>query len=89
MVFASLSVRESPLQKWEYLNVRYDFLGRGITQEFQKLNINGKKVDAFQNTLLELLNELGEEGWELICHSALDDANLVTWHYLFLKRPLA
>ena len=77
------------MQKWEYLNIRYDFLGRGITQEFQKLDINGKRQNFTKSTLPELLNDLGQEGWELVCHSSLDDGqtNLVTWHYLFFKRP--
>ena len=78
------------VQKWEYRNIRFDDKGRGNTQELNKLDIDAKRQLFTDKTLPKLLNEFGKEGWELVNHSVLDDGqrNLVTWHYMFFKRPL-
>ena len=30
-------------KKYEYLSIRYDYKGRGITQEFNLLDVNGER----------------------------------------------
>lgn len=81
--------------KWEYLSVRFDFKGRGITQEFNLLDINGERVKGwagskggFATTLPDFFKTAGEDGWELVSHVVNQDNqnNLVTLHYLTFKR---
>jgi hypothetical protein len=83
------------VKQFEYKNVRFDFKGRGITQEINILDIDGVRVKGWQQnaptvmmTLPVLLNQLGAEGWELVSHTVNQDGqtNLVTFHYLYLKR---
>lgn len=83
-------------KKFEYKNIRFDFKGRGITQEINLLDIDGKRVRGwYQNrnevpTLPELLNAAGDDGWELVSHTVNQDneANGVTFHYLYFKREI-
>lgn len=79
---------------WEYKNIRFDFLGRGITQEFNILDVDGERkkgwfVGGLQvTTLPEMMNALGSEGWELVSHVVNQDLqqNNVTLHYMSFKR---
>ena len=79
---------------WEYKNIRFDFLGRGITQEFNILDVDGERkkgwfVGGLQvTTLPEMMNALGSEGWELVSHVVNQDnqTNNVTLHYMSFKR---
>ena len=81
---------------WEYLSVRFDFRGRGITQEFRLLDVNGERLTGWisesrqgAQTLPEFLKLAGEDGWEMVGHTVNQDmqANGVTWHYMQFKRP--
>ena len=80
---------------WEYKNIRFDFLGRGITQEFNILDVDGQRMKGWfigglqVTNLPEMMNALGGEGWELVSHVVNQDnqTNNVTLHYLVFKRP--
>jgi hypothetical protein len=55
--------------KWEYLSMRFDDKGCGITQEFSVLDINGQWQKGWLNankqvaaTLPEFLRLVGEDG---------------------------
>lgn len=80
---------------WEYKNIRFDFLGRGITQEFNILDVDGERKKGWCvggtaiKTLPNMMNALGSQGWELVSHVVNQDnqANLVTLHYMTFKRP--
>ena len=82
-------------KQFEYKNIRFDFKGRGITQEINLLDIDGVRTRGWQSTnevpsLPEILAALGKDGWELVSHMVNQDgqANGVTWHYLYFKREL-
>ena len=83
------------IQTWEYKSIRFDYLGRRITQEFNILDIDGKRVegwwfsDTAVKTLPDLLQILGAAGWELVSHQVNQDNTLnnVTLHYMQFKRP--
>lgn len=81
---------------WEYLSIRFDYRGRGITQEFNLLDVNGQRLTGWMSenrqaakTLPEFMKLAGEDGWELVSHTINQDmqANGVTWHYMQFKRP--
>ncbi|WP_223211233.1 MULTISPECIES: hypothetical protein [unclassified Synechocystis] len=83
------------IQTWEYKTIRFDFLGRGITQEFNLLDVDGTRVKGWSmnntaiKTLPQMMLALGQEGWELVSHVVNQDnqANNVTLHYMTFKRP--
>ena len=51
-------------RKFQYMNVRYQLVGRGLTGEISTLYVNGQEVNKFQ-TIDQFYNAMGEEGWEL------------------------
>lgn len=51
-------------RKFQFMNVRYQLLGRGITGEISTLYINGQQVKEFQ-AIDQFYNAMGEEGWEI------------------------
>lgn len=51
-------------KKFQYMNIRYQLKGRGITGEISTLYVNGQQVDKFQ-TIDEFYNSMGQQGWEI------------------------
>ena len=87
------------MKQFEYKSIRFDYLGRGITQEFNLLDINGVRVlgwlkdpetDYPHKSLPVLLDVLGKECWEMISHTVNQDLkdNAVTLHYMQFKREI-
>mgnify|MGYP001790948429 CR=1 FL=1 len=87
-------------KKYEYLSIRYDYKGRGITQEFNLLDVNGErkigwnddkdKAGKLPNNLPDFLAVVGSQGWEMITHVVNQDnkSNGVTLHYMHFKREI-
>ncbi len=82
-------------KQWEYKSVRFDYKGRGITQEINLLDIDGKRVRDWGSaddvlSLPEILAALGRDGWEMVSHAVNQDnqTNGVTFHYMQFKREL-
>ena len=80
---------------WEYKQLRFDFKGRGITQELNILDIDGERTRGWGDnkevpTLPEMLTALGQDGWEMVSHMVNQDnnSNGVTFPYLYFKRPV-
>lgn len=83
-------------KKWEYLSVRFDFKGRGITQEFDVLDVDGERLHSWSSkdrrvaeTLNEFLDIVGDDGWDLITHTISEGRtnDKLEWHYMTFKRP--
>ncbi len=89
-------LKEKGEDRWDYKHIRLDYKGRGITQEINLLDIDGERVrgwsDNFSSkevpSLPEILNKLGDDGWEMISHVVNQDlaANGTTMHYYNFKR---
>ena len=89
---------EKGMRLWEYKHIRLDYKGRGITQEINILDIDGERLRGWSDnfsgkenevpTLPELLERLGNQGWEMISHVVNQDLaqNGVTMHYYNFKR---
>ncbi len=58
------SVPESKQRKFEFMNVRYQLIGRGLTGEILTLYINGQQVKDF-STIDAFYNAMGQQGWEI------------------------
>ncbi len=71
-----------PYFKWEYLSVTLSYTGRQVEgqAEFLPRWVNGQELENWQHIphYTTFLNQLGEEGWELV---AISGSNL------FFKRP--
>ena len=90
------TLKEKGIKRWDYKHIRLDYKGRGITQEINLLDIDGERVrgwsDNFSSkevpSLPEILNKLGNDGWEMISHVVNQDlaANGTTMHYYNFKR---
>ena len=88
--------KERGIKRWDYKHIRLDYKGRGITQEINLLDIDGERVrgwsDNFSSkevpTLPDILNKLGDDGWEMISHVVNQDLaqNGTTMHYDNFKR---
>ena len=51
---------------YQYLQIRVQLLGRGMTNEIMNLYVNGKKLKPKVQTMHEFLNFLGEQGFKVI-----------------------
>ena len=90
------TLKEKGIKRWDYKHIRLDYKGRGITQEINLLDIDGERIrgwsDNFSSkevpSLPEILNKLGDDGWEMISHVVNQDlaANGTTMHYYNFKR---
>ena len=90
------AMKAKGIKRWDYKHLRLDYKGRGITQEINLLDIDGERVrgwsDNFSSkevpTLPEILNKLGDDGWEMISHVVNQDLaqNGTTMHYYNFKR---
>ena len=90
------TLKEKGIKRWDYKHLRLDYKGRVITQEINLLDIDGERVrgwsDNFSSkevpSLPEILNKLGDDGWEMISHVVNQDlaANGTTMHYYNFKR---
>lgn len=90
------TLKEKGIKRWDYKHLRLDYKGRGITQEINLLDIDGERVrgwsDNFSSkevpSLPEILNKLGDDGWEMISHVVNQDLaqNGTTMHYYNFKR---
>lgn len=50
--------------KYQFMNVRYQLIGRGITGEISTLYVNGQEIKQFK-TIDQFYNSMGEQGWEI------------------------
>ena len=82
-----------PTLAWEYKHIRLDYKGRGITMEINLLDIDGQWIRGWGGgsevpTLLEMLQALGLDGWEMVSHVVNQDdtTNGVKFHYYNFKR---
>lgn len=84
--------------RYEYLNLRYRFVGMGVTGEFVELSVNGARViknrkdenlHHWGRTEYELFTALGESGWQPISHDVQGDGNnAVAVHYVKFCRTI-
>lgn len=93
--FKTINLAKFSMKRWEYKHIRLDYIGRGITQEINLLDVDGERLQGWGDTkkmppLHELLAALGADGWEMMSHVVNQDnkANGVTFHYYNFKREV-
>jgi hypothetical protein len=72
---------------YQFLQVRVQLLGRGITNEIMNIYVNGKRIKPKNtNTLHEFLNQLGAEGFEIVT-AEMETEGIYT-HFYTLQRKV-
>ncbi|MEL6458121.1 MAG: hypothetical protein AAFQ91_07710 [Cyanobacteria bacterium J06621_15] len=51
-------------RQFQFMNIRYQLIGRGITGEISTLYVNGQQVQDF-DTIDKFYNAMGQQGWEI------------------------
>jgi len=83
-------IRRADVQKWEYLFFEIGADEHG--QRFVQSSIEGYDRDYGQEDIATIVNELGDEGWEMInCGMGLPDRRFFPYRHLeaVFKRPKA
>ena len=67
-------IRFSPLMKWEYTQLRFVPRGKSWTGEIEELWLDDRQLISRSHpqngvTLVGLMNELGDQGWELMTYA--------------------
>lgn len=74
------------MQKWEYLSLRIDQASSPLSSWLAARAINGRELGNWRSTPLEvILNQLGEDGWEMPGSVGFPAGNSFT--QLIFKRP--
>ena len=64
---------QKPLMAWEYTQLRFVPRGKSWTGEIEELWLDDKQLISRnrpqQVSLVELMNELGSQGWELVTYA--------------------
>ena len=72
---------------YQFLNLRVQLLGRGITAEIQTLYVNGKRLKAKAKTLPEFLNYLGAQGFCAVT-STIETEGVYTYFYTMQREVI-
>jgi hypothetical protein len=92
MVATSLPIKENqnqtvPTRKaYQFLQIRVQLLGRGMTNEIMNLYVNGKRLKPNMKTMHEFLNYLGTQGFRVIT-AELETEGVYT-HFYTLQREI-
>lgn len=71
---------------YQFLQIRVQLLGRGITNELMTLYVNGKKLTPKVKTLHEFLNFLGMQGFQ-VATASMETEGVYT-HFYTLQREV-
>ncbi|MGI0488855.1 hypothetical protein ACN4EK_25875 [Pantanalinema rosaneae CENA516] len=71
---------------YQFLQIRVQLLGRGMTNEIMNLYVNGKRLKPKVKTMHEFLNYLGLQGFRIVT-AELETEGIYT-HFYTLQREL-
>ncbi len=81
-----------PVRKaYQFLQIRVQLLGRGITNEIMNLYVNGKKLKYKVKTMHEFLNFLGVQGFRIVTAELETegvDNNFSKVHFYTMQREI-
>ena len=73
-------------RKFQFMNIRYQLVGRGMTGEVSNLYVNGQEVKDFK-TIDQFYNAMGQQGWE-IKPLGMEQEGIYTY-FIVMQRELA
>jgi hypothetical protein len=71
---------------YQFIQIRVQLLGRGMTNEIMNLYVNGKRLKPTVKTIHEFLNYLGAQGFCLVT-AELETEGIYT-HFYTLQRQI-
>lgn len=75
------------MQKWEYLSMSYEYFEH-LREFFLYINEELTVIPGGKFKPVEIMNRLGEEGWELVLGSDnFTQLTSITYRSLIFKRP--
>jgi hypothetical protein len=80
------SSQKGKRKAYQFIQIRVQLLGRGMTNEIMNLYVNGKRLKPRFGTLHELLNYLGSQGFQVVTTSVETEG--VYTHFYTLQREL-
>lgn len=72
---------------YQFLQVRVQKVGRGITNEILSLHINGRNYRSGVRTLDELLDYLGQQGFRVVANE-METEGIYTYFYTLQREVL-
>jgi hypothetical protein len=81
-----LNKLDSPRKAYQFIQIRVQLVGRGMTQEIMNLYVNGKRLRPSQKTLPDFLNYLGFSGFKVV--TAVLETEGVYTHFITLQREV-
>lgn len=91
-----MDLLEPRQDRYDYLLIRYAFQGRGISGEFNFLDVNGERVltrggvgdiETWGPSETILFSRLGEAGWQLVGYDVIGESEMGSSHYAkFIRR---
>jgi hypothetical protein len=88
----AVAVQQSPTPErhtrsaYQFLQIRVQLLGRGMTNEIMNLYVNGKRLKPKVKTLHEFLNFLGAQGFRVVT-AEIETEGIYT-HFYTLQREV-
>jgi hypothetical protein len=82
----ALKTERQTRSAYQFLQLRVQLLGRGMTNEIMNLYVNGKRLKPKVTTLHEFLNFLGAQGFRIV--TAEMETEGVYTHFITLQREV-
>lgn len=76
----------STRKAYQFIQIRVQLLGRGMTNEIMNLYVNGKRLKPNVRTMHEFLNYLGTQGFRMVT-AELETEGIYT-HFYTLQREI-
>lgn len=87
MTGTMISTTSATMRKaYQVLQIRVQFLGRGMTNEIMNLYVNGKRLKPKVKTMHQFLNYLGTQGFRIVT-AELETEGVYT-HFYTLQREV-
>jgi len=80
------STKSTNRKAYQFIQIRVQLLGRGMTNEIMNLYVNGKRLKPRVKTLHEFMNYLGAQGFRVV--TAEMETEGVYTHFYTLQREV-
>lgn len=82
----TLTNQKNTRKVYQFIQIRVQLLGRGMTNEIMNLHVNGKRLNSKVKTLHEIMNYLGFHGFQIM--TAEIETKDVFTHFYTLQREV-
>ena len=86
MSATTTTTRKTTRKAYQFIQIRVQLMGRGMTNEIMNLYVNGKRLKPKVKTLYEFLNYLGAQGFRMV--TAEIETETIYTHFYTLQREV-